>query len=144
MTYKYLGNDDYLITLEIDRDCHGEDGVLTQDNPAYIGVFKANGQRLLIDSVLYATSTISLSPVVTNCQHLWDTCYDRIKFEKVFHLPADTAGYTVVYQRCCRDEEMVNVDQPVMAGVAYYCKYHPRDRKIIVRYLKMYHYKSSV
>ncbi len=121
ITYKYLGNNNYKITLKVYRDCNT--GQAPFDDPAVLGVF--NGQGSLL-------STINLgNPAVTHIQPNLnnpcittppDICVEQAIYTSTENLPPVNGGYQIVYQRCCRNGTILNILDPGNVGSTYIAK----------------------
>ena len=118
--YDNLGGNNYKITLKVYRDCIN--GVPPFDNPAIITVFDVNGN--------YVTN-LSLSPIYTitvpptnNSPCAPSTngnaCVEEAKYEGTVNLPPLAGGYTIVYQRCCRNNTILNLINPQDVGATYW------------------------
>jgi gliding motility-associated-like protein len=126
LTYRYLGNNRYEIKLVVRRDCiHGSDTV-PFDNPAIIGVFYNDEdkekafrvgndgtfrfQRMNDDTLFERIDTICPSGYTPVCVH------QSTYIDTVF-IPFDERGYLLVYQRCCRNKTLDNIEQPAQTGM---------------------------
>jgi gliding motility-associated-like protein len=119
--YDFLGNDQYRITLKVYRDCIN--GQAPFDGNAIITVWTGTG-----DSV--ATHLIG-SPIITNIpptinnpcvQAPTNVCVEEGLYTYTLTLPPRTGGYYVVYQRCCRNNTILNLTAPGDQGSSYYTK----------------------
>ncbi len=127
--YDYLGSDQYRITLKVYRDCNavnaspfdgsGINGV----GPAYITIY--DGTLNLLG--LYDIG----APIITNVPPAFNnpciqtpntTCIEEGVYTYTITLPAQAGGYTVVYQRCCRNASVVNLLNSDSQGSSYYTK----------------------
>lgn len=108
MNYRYLEEDLYEITLTVYRDCYlGEPDF---DYPGSILVFEGDGKFLGAFNILGNPKT--LLPVVID-----DECFTAPpnvcveKKEYIFNgiLEANTHGYYLSYQRCCRNNTILNI-----------------------------------
>ncbi|MBL7755280.1 MAG: hypothetical protein JNM44_12465, partial [Chitinophagaceae bacterium] len=86
MTYNYLGNDLYEITLTLYRDCRspaqggGNPAAIMGDDPAYISIYKGN-QFYLADSV-FSTNQQTYSLNGSYCYKSTPvTCINQITFK---------------------------------------------------------------
>ena len=119
--YKYLGNNNYQITLKVYRDCNT--GQAPFDDPAVLGVFNSAGALL---------STISMGgPAITYIQPNLnnpcitvppDVCVEQAIYTSTQNLPSISGGYQIVYQRCCRNGTIVNILDPGNVGSTYIAK----------------------
>ena len=118
INYRCLGNDQYEIMVTVFRDC--DTGVPWFDNPASVGVFDINDSliydlRLTLrnnDTLLLDLSDPCLVAPPNVCIHT-TTYLDTIS------LPFRVGGYQVVYQRCCRNQDIVNIVAPTATGATY-------------------------
>ena len=49
-------------------------------------------------------------------------CLQKSVFTKIYHLPVNTSGYTIVFQKCCQSAGIVNIESPDVTGVTYFAK----------------------
>ncbi len=132
VTYRHLGGTTYEITVDIYQDCKdGQQAAIQMDDPAYIGIFYNNAQKTPLgsDSINYfswidvpanfSNSCINNAPVV---------CLKRQRFVKTYNLPPSASGYLIVYQRCCRNGSIVNVQNPGNTGATYSCIIPPTNQ----------------
>ncbi len=121
ITYKYLGNNNYKITLKVYRDCNT--GQAPFDDPAVLGVF--NGQGALISTLNLGNPSVTLvqpnlnNPCITTPP---DICVEQAIYTSIENLPALSGGYQVVYQRCCRNGTILNILDPGNVGSTYIAK----------------------
>ena len=117
ITYTCQGNNQYQIQLKIYRDCFS--GGAAFDNPGTLYIFLANGQ-------LY--KSLDATPIITNipanvsnpCMVSPPTvCVEEGVYTFLTTLPPTTGGYNLVYQRCCRNNTIVNLDLPGFQGASY-------------------------
>jgi hypothetical protein len=118
LNYVYLGNDQYAITMTVYRDCLG--GQAPFDNPASIGIFNSNGGLVqnisaTLDSVTVLQSTINSSCVTAPT----NVCTDVGYYTVIVTLPPIPGGYTIAYQRCCRNGIVQNVENPGSVGATF-------------------------
>ena len=121
ITYKYLGNNSYKITLKVYRDCNT--GQAPFDDPAVLGVFNSSGSLL---------STMNLgNPAVTHVQPNLnnpcitippDICVEQAIYTGTQNFPPIAGGYQIVYQRCCRNGSIINILDPGNVGSTYIAK----------------------
>ncbi len=119
MNYQCLGDDQYRITLQIFRDC--ETGVPYFDQPASIGVFGVDND-LIYDLRMMPMGDDTLNPQLQNpCLVIPPTvCYHSTMYDTIVTLPFREGGYQLSYQRCCRNQSIVNIQNPLEAGATYY------------------------
>ncbi|MGB3946975.1 MAG: PKD domain-containing protein [Bacteroidia bacterium] len=116
--YDYLGNDNYRITLKLYRDCYA--GLALYDDPATIFVFNSSGT--LVDSIQIAFpgSVVLPSSVNNPCfTPPTDVCVEEAVYQAVVTLPPIVGGYNLTYQRCCRNNSILNIVSPGDVGSTY-------------------------
>jgi len=118
LSYEYLGNSQYAISLIIYRDCLS--GQAAFDDPAAIGIFGSNGNLVQnldfdLDSVVTLQSTINSSCVTAPN----DVCTEAGYYTEIVTLPPAVGGYTITYQRCCRNAVIQNIVDPDDIGATY-------------------------
>lgn len=127
MIYDYLGGNNYRITLKVYRDCFSSganfDGAAVSLPPAIITVMEANG-------VVDTTINIGI-PIITNIpqsinnpciQAPNNVCVEEGVYTYTINLPPKTGGYYIIYQRCCRNNTIINLVNPGDQGATYYTK----------------------
>lgn len=127
-TYTYQGNNVYRITLSIYQDClTGNPSAIQQDNPAKVTIFEGDGNIYLQDATLVAVSSVLIPSNFSNSciTNVPNTCLRKTVFVKDYLLPTNTLGYRILYQRCCRNATILNLDNPGTTGASYYCDIPP-------------------
>lgn len=117
MSYECLGGNNYVIKLTIYRDCSSS----TQfDINAPIGIFNQNGGMEFLH--LVPSSIITTVPIILNNPCLVsppNVCVEKCVYELTTTLPPIAGGYNIVYQRCCRNINAVNIITPGDMGSTY-------------------------
>lgn len=118
VTYEYLGNSQYEITVVLYRDCFGTGAQF--DDPASIGVFNSSNTLVQnldfdLDSVVQLQSTINSSCVTAPNS----VCTEAGYYTEIVTLPPIPGGYTIAYQRCCRNPGIQNIQNPDDVGATY-------------------------
>ncbi len=124
INYRCLGDNNFEISMTIYRDCFY--GVPLFDNPASIGFFDENNQLDTTvaehgELLVYVRNNDTLSPVLENPCYVVppDVCVHTTTYLDTVHLPFREGGYQLVYQRCCRNETIVNISNPFFTGASY-------------------------
>ena len=118
MNYRYLGGNLYEIKLTVYRDCYN--GVAPFDNPASIGIF--NSSNVLVARI---DATINDQQQVSNAINTpclippSDVCYEVAHYIFTTSLPPVPGGYSIVYQRCCRNSTIINLANVNSTGATY-------------------------
>ena len=118
LVYEHLGGSQYAITLVVYRDCLS--GQAAFDNPASIGIFNSNGTlvqslNFSLDSVVTLQSTINSSCVTAPN----NVCTEAGYYTEIATLPPIPGGYSISYQRCCRNAIIQNIQDPGDVGATY-------------------------
>ena len=112
--YECVGDNQYLVTLILYRDCTS---LTPFDNPAYMTVFTQSGELV--------TNFTLTSPVITDIPAESDNpcldapddiCVEQAIYTKTITLVDSEEGYLLVYQRCCRNAGIVNLNSPDDTG----------------------------
>ncbi len=116
--YTCLGNNDYKITLKLYRDCFN--GQAPFDAPAYIGIYNSGGGLVNTLSVNFTGPNLIPPAVISPCLiPPANVCVEEAIYEQTVNLPPITGGYNIVYQRCCRNGTITNLDDPGGTGSSY-------------------------
>ncbi|XZF15355.1 PKD domain-containing protein [Chitinophagaceae bacterium MMS25-I14] len=128
LTYRCLGNNTYEVTINIYQDCiNGDPNAIREDNPAFISIFDAvTSQRIVFDSITQTTNQRVPVNFKNDCvKNPPPTCLNKVSFKQNYLLPPSPNGYTIVYQRCCRNGSIVNILNPGAVGATYTCTIPP-------------------
>ena len=120
LSYIYLGNDNYSIRLYLYIDCvNGNPGAISSDVNSQIGVFDQFGtlQRSLPISRQGPERIEGKN--YTCVQPQANACVDLYIYTATANLPPITGGYTLVFQRCCRNNTIKNIVTPESTGSTY-------------------------
>ncbi len=108
--YDNLGNGSYNITLKLYRDCNCLN-CAGFGQVEYISIYTANG-TLLQQLGLPFPGSQTLSSTITNpCLVATDVCVEQAVYTGSVNLPPVAGGYTLIYQRCCRNSSVNNILQ---------------------------------
>ena len=126
LNYTCLGGDTYEITLTIFRDCFNGDPNAWFDDPASVGIFDANNQLVMTVGIggqllMPLMNNDTLEPVLSNeCLVIPPTvCVHTTTYRDTIELPFIQGGYTLAYQRCCRNQTILNIINPLATGATY-------------------------
>jgi gliding motility-associated-like protein len=104
--YECLGNGEYAVTLKVYRDCSGS----AFDNTAHVGIYEGSTFIASIDMPL-SDAIVTALPADTGdpCLEPPDVCVEESIYTGTIILDESSIGYTLVYQRCCRNTSIINV-----------------------------------
>ena len=137
LSYEYLGLNgstgeyEYRITLYIYRLCDPGSSQLPatmdmgayQDNPSF-----PSGDKVLLSTVsLPLISQQFIQPPNANdsCTFLPSVCVEEGVYQGIVSVPANATGYYFIADRCCRNNNIANLDNPGGTGQAYYAQVPP-------------------
>ena len=118
--YNCLGGDQYEIEVNVFRDCYNGDQQAPFDNPAYVGIY--NQFNVMVQSIPIALmDDDTLTTIITDpCLVIVaGVCVHTTTYRKVVTLPFIPGGYTLSYQRCCRNITIENIINPVETGATF-------------------------
>lgn len=115
-SYVCLGNGEYEFFLKIYRDCYSSGADF--DQPAAIGVFTQDNQFYNTYNK-FPTSIQAIEPDFgADCiTYPPDICVEEGIYNFTLTLPENGVGYKVVYQRCCRNPTILNLNDPGSQGL---------------------------
>lgn len=132
LTYECLGSGNggirYRVKLEIYQDClNGLPDAIAEDIPAYIGIFSKESNWRILDSIGNGNQGNVINELVppnfnNECvNNPPKLCLRKVSFSKVYTLPLNSSGYRVMFVRCCRNEAIINLNNPGQVGATYFC-----------------------
>lgn len=116
--YNCLGNNNYEIILTVFTDCRL--GQAPYDDPAWLGVYDADG--IPVDTIrMDLSNKIDTIEQTDPCfLALPDICVRVTQYKEIVNLPLKPGGYTIAYQRCCRNATIQNIVEPLKTGATYF------------------------
>jgi gliding motility-associated-like protein len=118
--YECLGGDNYHVTLKFMRDC--SPGSYVFDDPIYLYVLQANNPNAMLwFSIPLPSDTVDIEAegwdiCVGNTN---DPCIREATFDRNIQLPAITGGYIIGWARCCRNDLITNLLNPLDEGATW-------------------------
>jgi len=116
--YDFLGGNNYRITLKLYRDCFS--GLAPYDDPATIFIFDNSGN--FVDSLEIPFPGSVVLPVTINNPCFTpptNICVEEAIYKTTINLPPIPGGYNIAYQRCCRNNSILNLINPGDVGSTY-------------------------
>ena len=116
--YDCLGNGQFRITLKLYRDCLL--GQAPFDDPATVSIYNQAG--LLVENVFMnfpGSNVLSINTLNPCYQDNAQVCVEEAIYTEVVELPPIPGGYSMTYQRCCRNESILNIFDPGDTGSTY-------------------------
>ncbi|HCS19712.1 MAG TPA: hypothetical protein DIW47_03970 [Bacteroidetes bacterium] len=120
LTYDYLGGNNYRIYLYLYVDCFfGDQGAIDTDVNSQIGVFNSSGTLLQSLSISKQGPTRIEAKNYSCVVPPSDQCVDLFVYTASATLMDIPGGYTLVFQRCCRNGSIINIMNPGATGSTY-------------------------
>jgi hypothetical protein len=110
----------YEITLKMYRDC--DNGQAPFDNPIVLFVFDGNtGARLQTVNIAKPPLTPQLVPQNWNAcvGSTYNICVEEGTYETQLTLPPRPGGYDLAWARCCRNQAITNLANPLGEGATF-------------------------
>ncbi len=133
VTYECLGQSpngrNYRVTMRIYRDCDPSTGGAGFDQPAYFSIFRGSETVNSLYTTLEANPSVPIRiiPDTPSCiKNVPFVCAEEAFYVFEVTLPIlQTESYFIVYQRCCRNNSIVNIYDPESAGATYSVEINP-------------------
>jgi gliding motility-associated-like protein len=127
ITYKHISGDDYQITLTLRRDCLLGAPDAQFDNPASVWIFTGGGVQAtwlgnngVIRMPFMSSDTLN-EYIRSDCGFEGtQVCVHQTTYRSNVRLPFRAGGYLLAYQRCCRNETILNITDPKQTGATYW------------------------
>ncbi len=136
ITYECLGNNQYEFTMRIYRDCASTGALFDSAPGAFtegsVTVYRDGTVSPFITSVILAAPSITeIPPDVSNpCLIIPDdVCVEEGVYIFTLELPTDPNSYHIVYQRCCRNNSISNINNPGETGATYTIELTPEAQQ---------------
>jgi len=121
ITYKYLGNNNYEITVRIYFDCfNGSASAISSDMSISVGFFDMNNNQIastFISGVGPDTITNVNYPCIIPPSNF---CIMKYVYVTTVNIPAPPGGFKAVFQRCCRNNVILNIVDPGNTGATFF------------------------
>lgn len=121
--YRCLGNNRYELTFVLYQDCltWEQQSAISQDAPLRFGIFTGEAKTVFYSqgSIMDYTEDLIESEFTNECiNNIPKTCLQRQVFKTIVTLPHDNTGYRIIYQRCCRNQNVTNIVNSGNVGVS--------------------------
>lgn len=126
MTYRCIANWTFEVTLTVRRDCEYGSNEAQFDQHASVGIYDSSGEllpwlgvggQLLIP---YNDDDTLNSILTAKCDFIGDeVCVHTSVYRDTITLPFRPGGYILAYHRCCRNETLTNITDPLETGSIY-------------------------
>ena len=131
MTYECLGGDNYRFTMTIYRDCSCQDcAILENDIPVSIFLGNSVTPFTIVTVSMVGGVPTPVGPPQFDCFVPPAVCVEKGVYIWEMNLPASNQSYHVVYQRCCRNETITNIQTPGDVGESFYIELTPEAQAV--------------
>lgn len=116
ITYRHLGNNKYEYKLSVYRDCSDQ---VDFDSPAYVSIYD-KGTLALVSNKPLALSSRSIVPSISPNPCFLPPpgiCVEIGIYLDTVILQPNNYGYSLAYQRCCRNLSVINILLPSVNGI---------------------------
>ncbi|MBK12749.1 MAG: hypothetical protein CL849_04390, partial [Crocinitomicaceae bacterium] len=123
ISYEDLGDGIYRVRLIVYRDCGPTNQNGTGfDDAASVGIFNSAGQ--LVNSISIPLSFQNVDEVPVSLENPCGTpppsvCVESAIYEQVVNIGQSPNGFSLSYQRCCRNPSIINLNNPEDAGATF-------------------------
>lgn len=121
ITYRHLGGTQYEITVRIFFDCfYGSSSAISSDMTISVGFFDVS------DNLLSSVFISGQGPdTITNVSYPCivppsNFCIMKYVYVTTVNIPAPPGGFKAVFQRCCRNNIILNIVDPGNTGASFF------------------------
>lgn len=118
------------LNLYIDEASKGSEAVI--DPQIYLSIFQQRDNKLKADFLLKFLKKTILVYANPACAQSRGLETSEVKYQGLIQLDpaqyADPAGYYIVWEKCCRNNNVSNIDRPAQAGMIYYLAFPALQR----------------
>lgn len=129
VSYRCLSGNQYELTFVLYQDCDGGNQYAIQaDSPLRFGIFTgATLTQFYYEGEIHQfTRTFIPSEFSNECiNNPPYTCLQKSEFKTIVTLPPSAYGYRILYQRCCRNNNVLNIQNSGNLGGTYYVEVPP-------------------
>lgn len=118
-TYRWINGNKFELTLKLYRDCNTP---VAFDPDIVIGVFDkvTNLRADTLQMSLVSSGNVTLSGPAASCTIPPEICVEEGIYIDTLNLSNNSNGYYLVWERCCRNASVINMDNPNLTGIAFY------------------------
>ena len=127
LTYRRIQGNTFEISFTMRRDCEFGSPEAQFDSPASIAIFSSTGALMIGlgtnngQLLLPFNADDTLNQIIeSDCGFEGkQVCVHETTYRGRVNLPFRAGGYILVYQRCCRNQTLTNVEDPLETGSTY-------------------------
>ena len=120
-TYRWISGNSFEFTLKLYRDCNTP---VPFDDSITVGIFNkvTNARADTLEMHLFSFGPVVLSGPAASCIIPPEVCVEQGIYIDTITIPNNPQGYYIVWERCCRNANVVNIDSPILTGLAFYAE----------------------
>lgn len=119
-TNRWIGGNNFELTLKIYRD--SLNGLAPFDATIVIGIFDkvTNLRTDTLVMTLFSAVTVTLSGPASSCVSPPEVVVEIGTYIDTISIPDNPNGYYIVWERCCRNSSILNIQLPNQTGLTFY------------------------
>lgn len=119
LTSTWLGGNTYEVKLTLFRDCSNPLAA-NFDPVLYLGIFVLNSNSLYDTLTMRLDTSYAVGLTGNACSPPPAVCLEIGYYTDTLTLPSGLGPMYLIWERCCRNQGVVNLDNPNAAGLAFY------------------------
>ncbi len=123
LTTQWLVGNTFDIQLTLFRDCSNPNGAQF-DQSINLAIYD-KGTNALATSVILTLDQSSINPIVLSgngCSPPPSVCLESGNYHETVVIPDNPNGYYLVWERCCRNNTIINIVSPQSTGLTFYAE----------------------
>jgi gliding motility-associated-like protein len=112
----------YRITFNVYNFCGSSSQIPNGDQQIEFGVYRADNNQLIINQTINRNCQIVTPPLPVGCviPDFSNLCIRLCRYTTVVNLPISFSGYHVRFERCCRNGDVLNLEDAGSLGNSFY------------------------
>ncbi len=115
----WLGGNNFELRLTLYRDCSNPNAA-NFDPTIIIAAYSLNGSVLQDSFHVNLSNVSSLSLAGAGCIPPPAVCMEKGEYVRIIQLPPSSGGYYLVWERCCRNSAVTNLQSPDRTSMTFY------------------------
>ncbi|MBT8196147.1 MAG: hypothetical protein KJO64_06955, partial [Bacteroidia bacterium] len=116
--YEWVSGNNFKITLKLFRDCSGTGAGF--DGTIRVGIYDRLTNNLQSEFFMDLDSIGDLSLAGSLCSPPPSVCVELGTYVETVSIPNNPNGYYLIWERCCRNSVVQNINIPDQTGMAFY------------------------
>ncbi|MBK9401489.1 MAG: gliding motility-associated C-terminal domain-containing protein [Bacteroidetes bacterium] len=119
LTTQWLGGNSFQVTLTLYRDCSNPSAA-NFDPTIIIAAYTMNGSVLQDSFHVNLSTVVPLELAGAGCIPPPAVCMEKGDYIRTIQLPPSSGGFYLVWERCCRNSTVTNLNNPDRTGMTFY------------------------